>query len=1002
MRVNRSKIEPPAIESSTIPRPRLELLISGLLRTHRVVVVTATAGAGKTTAVRQTLAGSERRSAWLSLQAADAQPGRLLTYLAAALSEVDIGLSEIVSSALTSGLSPAEAAELLGAAVPDLDRVLVIDNAEILGDHQEAIEVVTTFAQALPRSSALLISSRTSLPLTFTGPNALIRVGSLDESDLAFSVSEAKAALLLAGTDEVDAEEAVRLTGGWVAGVLFEAWRLDAHVAGLGGEADPLHGYLATEVLGRLDPGSRDFLILTSVLDHVTTELARGLKIADVAATMNSLRRVRLPAVWGLGGTSFRCHPRFREYLLELLERRPDVEVRAVRLAHARHLVRLGRWEDAVEVFIAADSVEEARRAAEEAIVDVVVRSDVEIAERWLGALADPVVEASSAFVEAELLLALAAENYGRGADICDRLLNTETGQQVLADSPRVVALTAWFYLHRGRLDAIHDVLRLGGIAPELDIVRYAIGLVEDDGADVWTPPALTGTPFDALAMRTHFDLGRLELLLEVEDLSPWAARAAAPWRLGALLATGRIDRCLELVQDLGRGGQRSAWVAEVVEPKLMAETGDVPGALSRLQAGRLQIKKSGSIYRLLASLLTEAELRLRHRTGLAEVPALFREVDRYEAGRSFANFREQHAMLTGLMSLLEGHDDLALPLLEESVNSMRRGRRVLWLPSAAVYLAEAKWRVGDPDGADEAASRALRGAAEQGTNHGLLQALSMFPDVVSRRLDAEPTSDSEWNRVGRSLATVTGSPVTGARGSLLLSEFGRLSVTMDGVETPLRLRKAFELLAVLADTGPEGVPRDKLLGFLFGNREERAASTYLRQAVMKLRQALPGVLPAASDGLLRLSDTVTAHTEFAEIASLRRQAASAREAARLSALMKAIEIAERGEYFPGCTSPWVVDRRSHLELQISELRADAAVVALDNGQATLAASLAESVLEADPFRESMWQVCMRAASAVGDHDSIVRIFRGCEAAMSSIGAKPSPTTVSLFTNFRR
>ena len=37
-------------------------------------------------------------------------------------------------------------------------------------------------------------------------------------------------------------------------GVLFEAWRASDHVIGLGGEADPLHGYLATEILDQLAP----------------------------------------------------------------------------------------------------------------------------------------------------------------------------------------------------------------------------------------------------------------------------------------------------------------------------------------------------------------------------------------------------------------------------------------------------------------------------------------------------------------------------------------------------------------------------------------------------------------------------------------------------------------------------------------------------------------------------------------------------------------------------
>ena len=329
-------------------RPRLELLISGLIETHRVVVVTATAGAGKTTAVGQTLSRWGRPSAWLSLQRADRQPGRLVTYLAAALSEVDDrSYTENVASALSARLSPAETAEYLGELVPDEDWVVVLDNAEVLAHEPEAVVVVTAFAHALPRSATLLICSRVSLPLSFEAPNSPVHVGAIDEQDLAFSNTEAEAALSLIGATAIDAETAVRLTGGWVAGVLFEAWRADAHVAGLGGETDPLHGYLATEVLARLDDPMRGLLVTTSVLDVVTVESARSLGLADVTAIMAALRPVRLPVAWVPGELAFRCHPRFREFLQQQLERRPDDHVAAVRLAHARFLSRSARFEDA-------------------------------------------------------------------------------------------------------------------------------------------------------------------------------------------------------------------------------------------------------------------------------------------------------------------------------------------------------------------------------------------------------------------------------------------------------------------------------------------------------------------------------------------------------------------------------------------------------------------------------------------------------------------------------
>jgi 3-oxoacyl-[acyl-carrier-protein] synthase-3 len=83
-----------------------------------------------------------------------------------------------------------------------------------------------------------------------------------------------------------------------------------------------------------------------------------------------------------------RCHPRFREYLLERLHRRGPDEIRAVRAAYGRLLAAEGHHEEAVEELLRAGDVAGARGAAEASIASVVERLDYAVAERWLRALA--------------------------------------------------------------------------------------------------------------------------------------------------------------------------------------------------------------------------------------------------------------------------------------------------------------------------------------------------------------------------------------------------------------------------------------------------------------------------------------------------------------------------------------------------------------------------------------------------------------------------------------
>ena len=167
-------------------------------------------------------------------------------------------------------------------------------------------------------------------------------------------MDEAAEVLALRGRGDIDPVDAVVETGGWMTGVLFEAWEAADHVIGLGGEADPLHGYLATEILGQLNDEDAEFLISTAVLTEVTVPRAEALGLASASARMHSLAGARLPVSWLGHSAAMRCHPRFREFLLKRLDRRDEAEQRMIYRAHARLLLSEGHGEEAVEEYLRA------------------------------------------------------------------------------------------------------------------------------------------------------------------------------------------------------------------------------------------------------------------------------------------------------------------------------------------------------------------------------------------------------------------------------------------------------------------------------------------------------------------------------------------------------------------------------------------------------------------------------------------------------------------------
>ena len=289
-RVIRRKIIVPDTPVGAVPRERLDGLLCQLVDAHRVVAVTATAGAGKSVAVAHASRRFNRPVAWLSVDATDAAPGRLVTYLEEALAQQLPSVRGIATGALAAGVPHAEAAGLLVDAAADAEVVFVLDDLERLHGSPPAWEVIGSVVRYGPPSMRLILISRRALGASMLSPALGAELARVGDADLAFTVEEAGIALQGLGRSGAEAPAAVEATGGWVIGVLFDAWRSADHVAGTGGGADGLGGYLGAQILDQLDANDREFLISTAVLQEVSVESAVALGIDDAAGRLASLQ----------------------------------------------------------------------------------------------------------------------------------------------------------------------------------------------------------------------------------------------------------------------------------------------------------------------------------------------------------------------------------------------------------------------------------------------------------------------------------------------------------------------------------------------------------------------------------------------------------------------------------------------------------------------------------------------------------------------------------------
>ena len=303
-------------------------------------------------------------------------------------------------------------------------------------------------------------------------------------------------------------------TGGWVIGVLFDAWRSADHVAGTGGGSDGLGGYLGAHILDQLDANDREFLISTAVLQEVSVESAVALGIDDAAGRLASLQPAAIPAQWSaesaddalpftVSGVSARAARPARERGGARAARGP----RTAAGAPAVFMKRRSRscWR--------AGALTDAYTSAKRAILGVIGRLDFDVADRWIQALSPVVPVGEVGFAEAQLMLAIARDDQRHGTRIADELAALGLRDQLVATSERAAALMAWCYLLAGRIDEVHAVLDAAPAGPNVNVVRYSLTLVEPGSGPPRPEP--TGGLLDGMLYGIDYFRGRLRELTE-------------------------------------------------------------------------------------------------------------------------------------------------------------------------------------------------------------------------------------------------------------------------------------------------------------------------------------------------------------------------------------------------------------------------------------------------------------------------------------------------------
>jgi LuxR family maltose regulon positive regulatory protein len=193
-----TKLYIPPTRPEIIPRPRLiERMNDGLQR--KLTLVSAPAGFGKTTLVSDWLRHLDVPAAWLSLDEADNDPVRFLTYYVAALQTIDVQLTpaskigeEVLGMLQSPQPPPTETilTTLLNeiAALP-ARIVLILDDYHLI-EAQPIHDALIFLLEHLPPQMHLVIATREDPPLSLARLRARGQLIELRAADLRFTTAE--------------------------------------------------------------------------------------------------------------------------------------------------------------------------------------------------------------------------------------------------------------------------------------------------------------------------------------------------------------------------------------------------------------------------------------------------------------------------------------------------------------------------------------------------------------------------------------------------------------------------------------------------------------------------------------------------------------------------------------------------------------------------------------------------------------------------------------------
>ena len=355
-------------------RARLLHKLNGL--DYRVALITAPAGFGKSTLLTQYAASCATTVVDYVVDSTDVAPGALLQGILTALNHDTTPPAQVVSPV---SAKDSEFAWTLMASVlyrlGDLGNscagglTCILDDLQFI-EGSAAVDELSALITQLPDGVRMVLSARRMPTLDLAAHRVAGAVMELDADDFRFRSWEIEELFTQDYGMPLPPAEMARLaraTNGWAAGLqLFHLATYHLTDVERRGELEHLsrsrasfvRDYLTRNVLQEMDSELRSFLLRSSVLGHLSTELCSAL-LGDVGSAEHLEHLVRNQLfITTVGPGEYRLHEVLRSYLEALLaEEMSAVDLRALYHRAARLLEGHGLMGEAVRAHLCAEDV---------------------------------------------------------------------------------------------------------------------------------------------------------------------------------------------------------------------------------------------------------------------------------------------------------------------------------------------------------------------------------------------------------------------------------------------------------------------------------------------------------------------------------------------------------------------------------------------------------------------------------------------------------------------